>query len=81
LTDKHTDSYFEDTVLEQKSISAEEVRSFRRLFEFLAPYFTSRCYELPGFRGVRLLKKTVDRWDSASYQSAYTGGHGKRHPG
>ena len=58
LTDKHTDSYFEDTVLEQKSISAEEVRAFRRLFEFLARLY-SRCYELPGFLS-KIAEKTVD---------------------
>jgi len=60
LTERHTDTYFEDTVLRQKTISAEQVRAFRRLFEPLARLY-SRCYGLPGIAG-RVAEKAVDLW-------------------
>jgi radical SAM superfamily enzyme YgiQ (UPF0313 family) len=50
LTDKHTDSYYEDSVLRQKSVSAEQVRALRNHFDFLLRLY-SRCYKLPGVLG------------------------------
>ena len=60
LSDKHTDSYYEDTVLEQKTISAEEVRAFRRLFERLVRLY-SRCYRLPRV-AAGVVEKALDLW-------------------
>ena len=58
LTDKHVDSYYEDSVLQQKSVSAEQLRVLRRRFEFLVRLY-SRCYKLPGFLG-KISEKILD---------------------
>ena len=50
LTDKHTDSYYEESVLQQKSVSAEQVRALRNHFDFQLRLY-SRCYKLPGVLG------------------------------
>jgi len=50
LTDKHIDTYYEDTVLSQKDISAEQLKALRRRFELLVRLY-SWCYRLPGFLG------------------------------
>jgi len=58
LTDKHTDSYYEDSVLQQKSVSAEQVRALRNHFEFLLRLY-SQCYKLPGVLG-KTAEKIID---------------------
>ncbi len=58
LTDKHTDSYYEDSVLNQEGISAEQVRALRNRFESLLRLY-SRCYNLPGLLG-RIAEKIFD---------------------
>jgi hypothetical protein len=77
LTDKHTDSYYEDSVLQQKSVSAEQVRALRNHFDFLLRLY-SRCYKLPGVLGktaekitdIVILTATTQRilrsWEKAS---------------
>jgi anaerobic magnesium-protoporphyrin IX monomethyl ester cyclase len=58
LTDKHTDSYYEESVLQQKSVSAEQVRALRNHFDFLLRLYL-RCYKLPGVLG-KAAGKIVD---------------------
>jgi len=58
LTDKHIDSFYEDSVLEQESVSAEQVRALRNRFEFLLRLY-SRCHNLPGLLG-RIAEKIFD---------------------
>jgi len=58
LTDKHTDSYYEDSVLQQEGVSAEQVRALRNRFEFLLRLY-SRCYKLPRFLG-KTAAKIID---------------------
>jgi radical SAM superfamily enzyme YgiQ (UPF0313 family) len=58
LTDKQIDTYYEDSVLQQESVSAEQLRALRRRFEFLVHLY-SRCYKMPKIMG-RLFEKIVD---------------------
>jgi radical SAM superfamily enzyme YgiQ (UPF0313 family) len=58
LTDKHIDTYYEDTVLSQKDVSPEQLRALRRRFEFFVRLY-SRCYKMPRFIG-KLFEKIVD---------------------
>lgn len=58
LTDKQFDSYYEDSVLRQESVSAAQLRALRRRFEFFVRLY-ARCYKMPGFIG-KLLEKIVD---------------------
>ena len=58
LTNKELDTYYEDSVLEQKSVSAAQLRAFRRRFEFLVRLY-SRFYQMPGFIG-KSLEKILD---------------------
>ncbi len=58
LTDKHIDTYYEDSVLQQESVSAEQLRALRRRFEFFIRLY-SRCYRLPGFLG-KIAEKIID---------------------
>jgi anaerobic magnesium-protoporphyrin IX monomethyl ester cyclase len=58
LTDKHTDSYYEDSVLQQKGVSAKQVSALRQRFDLFIRLY-SRCYRLPGFLE-RIAEKIVD---------------------
>ena len=58
LTDKHIDTYYEDSVLHQKSVSAAQLRALRRRFEFLVRVYSWR-YRLPGFLG-KIAEKIID---------------------
>lgn len=58
LSERHIDSYFDDTVLVQKALSPEQVRALRRLFEPLVRVY-SRCYALPPLLR-RVAEKAVD---------------------
>ncbi len=58
LTDKHTDSYYEDSVLEQKGVSTEQVRSLRKRFDLFVRLY-SRCYKLPEFLW-KMAEKIID---------------------
>jgi len=50
LTDKQIDTYYEDSVLRQESVSAAQLRALRGRFEFLVRLY-SRFYRMPGFIG------------------------------
>ena len=58
VTDKHIDTYYEDSVLQQKCVSAEQVRALRKRFEFLVRLY-SRGYKLPGFLR-KIAEKIID---------------------
>jgi len=58
LTDKQIDTYYEDSVLRQKSVSAAQLRALKRRFEFLVRLY-SRFYRLPRFIG-KPLEKIAD---------------------
>jgi len=58
LTDKHIDTYYEDSVLHQKSVSAAQLRALRRRFDFLVRVYSWR-YRLPGFLG-KIAEKIID---------------------
>lgn len=58
VTDKHIDTYYEDSVLQQESVSAEQVRALRRRFEFFVRLYSWR-YRLPGFLG-KIAEKIID---------------------
>jgi radical SAM superfamily enzyme YgiQ (UPF0313 family) len=46
LTDKYTDSFYEDSVLAQSSITPEQVRAMQERFELLVRTY-SRCRNVP----------------------------------
>ena len=58
LTDKQIDTYYEDSVLRQESVSAAQLRALRGRFEFLVRLY-SRFYRMPGFIG-KSFEKIVD---------------------
>jgi radical SAM superfamily enzyme YgiQ (UPF0313 family) len=58
LTGKHTDSYYEESVLEQDSISPQQLLALRARFNPLVRLY-SRCDTMPKPAG-RLLQKMVD---------------------
>ena len=58
LTDKHIDTYYEDSVLQQESVSPEQLRALRRRFQFFVRLY-SRRYKLPGFLG-KIAEKIID---------------------
>ena len=58
LTDKHIDTYYEDTVLSQKDVSAEQLKALRGRFELFVRLYSWR-YRLPGFIG-KIAEKILD---------------------
>ncbi len=60
LSQRHTDTYYEDSVLQQRSISSDQLRSMRGLFKPLVRLY-SRCDTMPKPAG-KLLEKAIDLW-------------------
>ncbi|MEA1958181.1 MAG: radical SAM protein [Chloroflexota bacterium] len=58
LTDKSTDSYYEDSVLDQESISPEQLRALNERFEPFARRY-SQCYNIDGIAG-KLGERLID---------------------
>jgi hypothetical protein len=58
LSQRHTDSYYEDSVLQQPSISPEQLRSLRERFQPLVRLY-SRCGTMPKPVGW-IMARTID---------------------
>ena len=60
ITDKHIDTYYEDSVLKQESISSEQLKALRHRFEPLVKLY-GRLYRMPRVVGWPL-ERLVDLW-------------------